>query len=61
MGAMGALLTPPDGIRAWVEEFRAQSQGGFQLNLWIPNPKAPRDLEAEAEVRKFLQAWGPRR
>ncbi len=59
MGAMGALLTKPDGIRAGAEEFRSQSSGPFQMNLWIPDPKPKRDPEAEAPVRKFLEAWGP--
>jgi len=59
MGAMGALLTPPEGIRAWVREFRAMSTGPFQLNVWIPDPKPRRDAKAEAEIRKFLETWGP--
>jgi nitronate monooxygenase len=56
---MGALLTPPDGIRTWVQEFRSKSRGSFQLNLWIPDPPAKRDLNAEARVRTFLAQWGP--
>jgi nitronate monooxygenase len=59
MGAMGALLTPPAGIRAWVQEFRSNSGGPFQLNVWIPDPKPQRDAEAEGRIREFLQAWGP--
>lgn len=59
MGAMGALLTPPDGIRSWVREFSAQSNGPFQLNLWIPEPAPNRDAAAEARVRTFLEGWGP--
>src|SRR4051812_23143370 len=59
MGAMGALITPSDGIRAWVEEFRSNSRGSFQLNLWIPDPPPQRDQAAEARVRSFLAAWGP--
>src|SRR5262245_55257174 len=59
MGAMGALVTPPAGIRAWVNEFRAGSSGPFQLNVWIPDPKPLRDAAAEAQVRAFLSAWGP--
>jgi nitronate monooxygenase len=38
MGAMGALLDGPDGIAAWAAEFRAASNGAFQLNVWIPDP-----------------------
>src|SRR5689334_15250859 len=54
MGAMGALTISPAGIREWVSEFRAKSQGPFQLNLWIPDPKPVRDADAEARVRTFL-------
>ena len=59
MGAMGALVTPPAGIRDWVQEFRAESRGPFQLNLWIPDPPPLRDSDAEARVRAFLAGWGP--
>src|SRR5687768_14593141 len=59
MGSMGALTTPPAGIRAWVEEFSAQSGGPFQLNTWIPDPPPRRDADAEARVRAFLAGWGP--
>ena len=59
MGAMGALVSKPAAIRAWVEEFRSASSGPFQLNTWIPEPKPRRDAGAEARVRAFLGAWGP--
>jgi nitronate monooxygenase len=59
MGAMGALITPPAGIRAWVQEFKANSNGPFQLNVWIPDPPPQRDSHAEARVRTFLAGWGP--
>ena len=59
MGAMGAVLSPPDEIRSWVEEFRTQSNGPVQINLWIPDPKAQRDPENEARLREFLETWGP--
>ncbi|HEV8416958.1 MAG TPA: nitronate monooxygenase [Bryobacteraceae bacterium] len=59
MGAMGALLTPPAGIHSWVREFRSGSNGPFQINLWIPDPKPVRDEPAEERIRKFLEAWGP--
>lgn len=59
MGAMGALITAPAGIRSWVKEFRSASSGPFHLNLWIPDPPPRRDPEAEARVRRFLEAWGP--
>ncbi len=59
MGAMGALLTTPDGIRQWVSEFRAASRGPVQLNTWIPDPSPLRDGDAEARTRAFLSSWGP--
>jgi nitronate monooxygenase len=59
MGAMGALLSPPEGIAAWVESFRRASPGSFQLNLWVPDPPPARDPEAEEKVRRFLAQWGP--
>jgi nitronate monooxygenase len=60
MGAMGAVVSPPPAIRAWVEQFRAASGGPFQLNAWIRDPPPRRDAEAEARVREFLASWGPR-
>jgi len=59
MGGMGALLTDPDGIAAWAAEFRAGSNGAFQMNLWVPDPPPVRDAAAEAGMRAFLGAWGP--
>lgn len=59
MGAMGALLTSPEGIHEWVNGFRADSRGPFQLNVWIPDPPAHRDTAAEARMRAFLANWGP--
>ena len=59
MGALGALLTPPAGIRDWVAEFRSASQGPLQVNVWIPNPEPQRDPAAEQRMRTFLEAWGP--
>src|SRR4051812_21406950 len=59
LGACGALLLTPDEIVAWANEFRGGSAGGFQMNLWIPDPPPERDVEAEARVREFLGEWGP--
>ena len=59
MGACGALLMQPDAIRAWADEFRQQSRGAFQLNLWIPGPSPLRDAAAEQRHRDFLADFGP--
>lgn len=59
MGGMGALLDGPERIAAWVHDFRAASNGSFQLNVWIPDPPPARDAAAEARVRAFLADWGP--
>lgn len=59
LGACGALLMRPNEILQWADEFRAKSSGGFQINLWIPDPSPKRDLEAEARHRDFLASWGP--
>lgn len=59
MGSAGLLLHTPDGIRAWMEEFRAGSRGPVQLNLWVPDPTPARDREREERVCEFLGRWGP--
>jgi nitronate monooxygenase len=59
LGACGALLMKPDEIMAWSAEFRAQSRGECQLNLWIPDPPPKRDVELEERQREFLAGWGP--
>jgi nitronate monooxygenase len=33
MGAMGAVLSGPEAIAEWVDGFRRESRGSFQLNL----------------------------
>ncbi len=59
LGGCGALLMKPDAIRAWAAEVRSSTNGGFQLNLWIPDPPPQRDAAHEAKVRAFLGTWGP--
>jgi nitronate monooxygenase len=59
MGALGALISEPDAIRGWVQEFRSNSDGPLQLNTWVPDPAPFRDAAAEARMRAFLAAWGP--
>ncbi len=59
LGACGALLMRPEAIKAWASEVRANSKGGFQLNLWIPDRAPKRDERAEHAVCAFLGRWGP--
>lgn len=59
MGACGALLMSSQEIRDWASEVRAETDGPFQINLWIPDPPPVRDREHEARVREFLSRWGP--
>jgi len=59
LGSCGALLMQPTAIRIWAADFRAGSNGGFALNLWIPDPKPRRDADNENAVRAFLGNWGP--
>jgi nitronate monooxygenase len=59
LGSCGALLMQPSAIKIWAAEVRSGSNGGFALNLWIPDPKPHRNAEAENAVRAFLRDWGP--
>ena len=59
LGGCGSLQMQPPAIKAWAEEVRAATNGGFQMNLWIPDPPPARDEAAEAAVRTFLGGWGP--
>jgi nitronate monooxygenase len=59
LGSCGALLMQPDEIIAWGNEVRTNSNGAFQLNLWIPDPPPKRDSAHETKVRDFLAQWGP--
>jgi nitronate monooxygenase len=54
LGALGALLTAPEGIRDWAAAVRGSSNGAFQINLWIADPAPSRDPEHEARVRDVL-------
>lgn len=59
MGAAGALMMEPDAIADWARRFRSESNGSFQLNLWIPDPEPVRDAVQEASLRRFLGRFGP--
>ena len=58
-GACAALLMQPKEIEDWAREVRANAEGPFQINLWIPDPPPLRDRSHEARVREFLSRWGP--
>lgn len=59
LGACGALLMQPEAIKAWTSDVRAQTEGGFQINLWTRDPAPERDARAEGAVAEFLGRWGP--
>lgn len=59
LGACGAALMKPDEIATWCAEFRRQSAGDFQINLWIPQKEICRDAATEERQRAFLAQWGP--
>jgi nitronate monooxygenase len=59
LGGCGALLMKPEVIRAWAADVRSQTNGSFQINLWIPDPAPQRDSAHEERVREFLGQWGP--
>ncbi len=59
LGACGALLMAPDQIADWARQMRATCNGGFQINLWCPDPPPRRDPDREAEWRRYLSRWGP--
>ena len=59
LGACGALMMSTEAIERWTAAFRAASGGGFQMNLWIPEPPPRRDPAQEALTRAFLGRFGP--
>ena len=59
LGACGGLLMQPEAIKAWASDVRAATNGGFQLNLWIPDAPPLRDPAQEAAIQAFLGNWGP--
>jgi nitronate monooxygenase len=59
LGSLGAVLMAPQAILDWAAACRSAGNGGFQINLWIPDPPPARDPDAEAALRGFLAGWGP--
>jgi nitronate monooxygenase len=60
MGSCGTLLMSPEQISEWVKEMRKSSNGTFQLNTWIPDPKPIRNCKQEESIKNFLAKWEPR-
>jgi nitronate monooxygenase len=58
-GACGALLMSPAEMASWAAAVRRDTDGPFQMNLWVPDPAPHRDADQEALVRGFLARWGP--
>ncbi len=59
LAGFGALNSKPAAIAAWASEFRARSNGAFQINLWIPDPPPVRDATKEHATAEFLGRFGP--
>lgn len=59
LGGCGCLLMQPAAILKWAKDLRVETNGAFQMNLWIPDPPPVRDADNEAALRTFLSAWGP--
>ncbi|TCH96352.1 nitronate monooxygenase [Roseococcus sp. SYP-B2431] len=59
MGGMGALQSSPAEIADWARQFRAGSNGAFQINLWAPDPEPVRDPAREEAARAALATLGP--
>jgi hypothetical protein len=60
LGGCGALLMQPGAIKVWASDVRAGSNGGFQLNLWIPDPTPKRDMAARMLFGDFYAIGGQR-
>ena len=60
MGACGVLLMSPTRISQWADDFRAGSEGCFQLNNWIPDPLVSVEASHERELRAYLASWEAR-
>ena len=57
MGSCGALLMTADQISGWAKDFKAESNGAFLMNNWIPEPSPNRDRQHEDALRVFLSQF----
>jgi nitronate monooxygenase len=53
LGSCGVLLMQPKEILSWSQEVRSNSNGAFQLNVWIPDPVPRRDDEGCRRNRRL--------
>jgi nitronate monooxygenase len=61
MGASAALQDSPERIAEWARRFRAESNGAFQINIWIPEDSEldPRERrERVGAASRFLRRFG---
>ena len=61
MGASDSLRDSPQRIAEWARQFRAKSNGAFQLNMWVPDSSRLDAHERQARVgaaRQFLRRLG---
>lgn len=58
MSGLGALTMDGAGIAAWAAAFRAQSEGAFQINLWVPDPPPVITAAAVGRMRALLARRG---
>jgi len=59
LGSCGVLLMRLEEIIAWANDVRANSNGAFQLNNWIPDPPPRRDRAHEAARARSSCRLGP--
>ncbi len=57
LGACGVLLMQPSEIIRWATAFRLHSNGGFQMNNWIPDPPPIHNAEQETKIKAFIARW----
>jgi nitronate monooxygenase len=60
LGAFGALNATPAAMQDWARDFRSRSNGGFLINLWVPDAPPRRDAAQEADVADALSALAGR-
>ena len=57
-GACAALLMQPNEIEDWPADVRANVDGPFQINLWMPGPLRLCDRSQETRVPRILITLG---